>query len=167
MNCDKLNLSLRQQIQLDLIDKASQSGAAFKREENPMIEDRALRTVSRTVADNRNNSIAGPRGPVIIDDFQLLQRSADRVRNPRVTVISGSAIHAEPVTIDVTDYAEIKSHAPTTDRTDTFLSAIAGPLLAFTAAAVVAVTVWILPAPDRPIFAAGPLAGHSLLHFPR
>lgn len=133
-----------------------------------MIEDRALKTVSRTVADNRNNSIAGPRGPVIIDDFQLFQRSADRVRNPRVTVISGSAIHAaEPVTIDVTDYAEIKPHSPTTDRTDTFLSAIAGPLLAFTAAAVVAITVWMLPAPDRPIFAAGPLAGHSLLHFPR
>jgi hypothetical protein len=133
-----------------------------------MIEDRALRTVSRTVVDNRNNSIAGSCGLVVIDDFQLFQRSADRVRNPRVTMISGLAIHAaEPVTIDVTDYAEIKSHSPTPDRTDSFLSAIAGPLLAFTAAAVVAITVWILPAPDRPIFAAGPLSGHSLLHFPR
>lgn len=133
-----------------------------------MIDVRALGTVSRMVADDRNNLIVGPHGPVMTDDFQLLRRSAHRERNPRVTVISGSAVYdAEALTIDVTDYAEIEAHSPATDRTGAFLRAIAGPLLTVSAAAVVAIAVWFLPAPDRPIFAAGPLAGHSLLHFPR
>ena len=72
-----------------------------------MIEDRTLRTASRTVADDRNNFIVGPRGPTM-DDFQLLDRFACRERNPRVTVVSGSAAYdAEPVTIDVTDYERL------------------------------------------------------------
>ena len=133
-----------------------------------MIEDRAPRTANRTVADNWNNSFAGARGPIIIDDFELLQWSAPSERNPRVTMISGSAIYdVGPMTIDVTGYTEIKSHSATTGGKGAFVSAIAGPLLAFAAAAVVAITIWILPVPDRPIFATGPLAGHSLLHFPR
>lgn len=132
-----------------------------------MIDDRTLRTASRTVADDRDNFIVGPRGPTI-DDFQLLDRFAGRERNPRVTVVSGSAAHdAEPVTIDVTDYVEIKSHSATIGSTDRFLRRVAGPLLAFAAAAVVAITVSILPAPDLPAPLAGALSGHSLLHFPR
>jgi hypothetical protein len=132
-----------------------------------MIEDRTLRTASRTVADDRNNFIVGPRGPTM-DNFQLLDRFACRERNPRVTVVSGSAAYdAEPVTIDVTDYVEIKSHSATIGRTARFLCSVAGPLLAFVAAAVVAITVSILPAPDLPAPLAGPLSGHSLLHFPR
>ena len=132
-----------------------------------MIEDRTLRTASRTVADDRNNFIVGPRGPTM-DNFQLLDRFACRERNPRVTVVSGSAAYdAEPVTIDVTDYVEIKSHSATIGRTDRFLRSVAGPLLAFAAAAVVAITVSLLLMPDLPAPLAGPLSGHSLLHFPR
>jgi hypothetical protein len=133
-----------------------------------MIEDRALRTARRTVADYRNNSIAGPRGPIVIDDFQPLERFTRGEHNQRVTVVSGSAVYdTAPVMIDVTDYTEIESDSASIGRTDRFLRSVAGPLLTFAAAAVVAITISILPAPDRPTFPDGPLAGHSLLHFPR
>lgn len=102
------------------------------------------------------------------DDFQLLERFADRERNPRRTVISGSADYgARPVTIDLTDYVEIKAPPQTAKRANPFLHAAVGPLIAFAAAAVVAATLSVLPAPDRPALVAGPLSGHSILHFPR
>jgi hypothetical protein len=133
-----------------------------------MIEHRTLRTANRTVAGNENNLIIAPRGPILTDDFELLQRPGRRERSPRVTVISGTAAYgAEPVTIDVTDYAEIKDPAQTAKRTDPFLRSAAGPLLGFAAAAVVAITVSLTPASDRPVSLTGPLSGHSILHFPR
>jgi hypothetical protein len=132
-----------------------------------MIEHRTLRTANRTVADDQDNLIVGPRGP-LIDDFELLQRPARRERSPRVTVVSGSAAYeAEPATIEVTDYAEIKAPAQTAKRTNSFLRSAAGPLLAFAAAAVVAITVSLTPASHGPVSLAGPLSGHSILHFPR
>jgi hypothetical protein len=118
-----------------------------------MIEHRTLRTASGIAADHHSNLIMGP---------------AYRDRDPRVTVVSGSALYnAEPMTIDVTDYAEIKSPSAPVGKTGPFLRSAVGPLLAFAAAALLAITVSLTPAPDRSIFPDGPLAGQSLLHFPR
>ena len=83
---------------------ASESADVFKRKESPMIEHRTFRTASGTVADNKDSFIIGPRGPILIDALQLLERPAHRVRKPRFTVISGSAAYNAPtMTIDVTD----------------------------------------------------------------
>jgi hypothetical protein len=132
-----------------------------------MIERRTLRTASRTVADPQNKLIVRPRGPVLMNDLQLLERQAHRVRKPRITVISGSAGYDAPTpTIDVTDYSEIEAPAQTAKRTDR-LRSVVGPLVVFAAAAVVAITFSLTPASDGPAPVAGPLSGHSILHFPR
>jgi len=144
-----------------------QSGDVFKRKESPMIEYRTLRTASRAVGDPANQLIVEPRGPVLMDDLQLLERQAHRMRKPRITVLSGSAGYDAPTTtIDVTDYREIKASAQTAKRTDRSLSSAAA-LVAFAAAAVIAITLSLAPASDGPAPVAGPLSGHSILHFPR
>ena len=133
-----------------------------------MIEYRTLRTASRTVGDPQNKLIVGPRGPVLMDDLQLLEREAHRVRNPRITVLSGSAGYDAPTTtIDVTDYREIKAPAQTAKRTNLFPRSAVGSLIVFAAAAALATTLSVLPAADRPALVTGPLTGHSILHFPR
>jgi len=133
-----------------------------------VIEHRTLATAGGTVADRHSNIIAWPRGPISIDNFQRLERPAYRNRKPRFTVISGSAPDgAQPVKIDLKDYAETKAPPRTTKRTNPFLRSAVGPLAVLAAAAVVATTLSVLPAPDRPALVDGPLAGHSLLHFPR
>jgi hypothetical protein len=133
-----------------------------------MIEHRAIKTVSRTVADRPNKLIVEPRGPVLMGDFQLLKGQAHRVRKPRITVLSGSDGYDAPTTtINVTDYREIKASAQTAKRTDRSRFSAAGALVAFAAAAVVAITFSLTPASDGPAPVAGPLSGHSILHFPR
>jgi hypothetical protein len=123
---------------------------------------------SRTIADPRSKLIVGPRGRVLMDDLQFLERQAPRVRKPRITVLSGSAGYDAPTTtIDVTDYREIKAVAQTAKRTDRSQFSAAGALVAFAAAAVVAITLSLTPASDGPAPVAGPLSGHSILHFPR
>jgi hypothetical protein len=123
---------------------------------------------SRTIADPRSKLIVEPRGRVLMDDLQLLERQASRVRKPRITVLSGSAGYDAPTTtIDVTDYREIKAVAQTAKRTDRSRFSAAGALVAFAAAAVVAITLSLTPASDGPAPVAGPLSGHSILHFPR
>jgi hypothetical protein len=103
-----------------------------------------------------------------MDDLQLLERQAHRVRKPRITVLSGSAGYDAPTrTIDVTDYSDIKACAQTAERTDRPLRSVVGPLVVFAAAAVVAITFSLTPASDGPAPVAGPLSGHSILHFPR
>jgi hypothetical protein len=133
-----------------------------------MIERRTRRTASRSVADPQNKLIVGPRGRVLMGDFQLLNGQAHRLRKPRITVLSGSAGYDAPTTtIDVTDHSEIKASARTAKRTDRPLRSVVGPLVIFTAAAVVAITFSLTPASDDPAPVAGPLSGHSILHFPR
>ena len=155
-------------MQLDLIAMGRESGDVFKRKESPMIERRTLRTASRTVADPQNKLIVGPRGPLLMDDLQLLERQVQSVRKPRIMVLSGSAGYDAPTTtIDVTDYREIKAPAQTAKRTDRHLRSVVGPLVVFAAAAVVAITLSLTPASDGPAPVAGPLSGHSILHFPR
>ena len=144
-----------------------QSGDVFKRKESPMIEYRTLRTASRAVGDPANQLIVEPRGPVLMDDLQLLERQAHRMRKPRITVLSGSAGYDAPTTtIDVTDYREIKASAQTAKRTDRSLYSAAA-LVVFAAAAVIAIMLSLAPASDGPAPVDGPLSGHSILHFPR
>ena len=130
-----------------------------------MIECRTLRTASRTVGDPANQLIVEPRGPVLLDDLQLLERQAHRVRKPRITVISGSGGY--DATIDVTDYREIEASAQTAKRTHRALSSIVGLWVVFAAATVIAITLSLAPASDGPAPVDGPLSGHSILHFPR
>jgi hypothetical protein len=107
------------------------------------------------------------RGPTM-DDFQLLERQVHRVREPRFTVINGSAGYDRPTTtIDVTDYREIKAPAETAKRTDRPLRSVVGPLVVFAAVVVVAITFSLTSASDGPAPVAGPLSGHGILHFPR
>jgi hypothetical protein len=103
-----------------------------------------------------------------MDDLQLLEGQAHRVRKPRITVLSGSAGYDAPTTtIDVTDYSDIKAPAQTAKRTDRHLRSVVGPLVVFAAAAVVAIAFSLTPASDGPALIAGPLSGHSILHSPR
>jgi hypothetical protein len=133
-----------------------------------MIEHRTFGTASGTVADNKDSFVIGPRAPILIGAFEPLERPARGARSPRLAVISGSAAYnAPPMTIDVTDYAEIKAPAQTAKRTDRPLRSVMGPLVVFAAAAALATTLSVLPAADRPAPVAGPLSGHSILHFPR
>jgi hypothetical protein len=133
-----------------------------------MIEHRTFGTASGTVADNKDSFVIGPRAPILIDAFEPLERPARGGRSPRLAVISGSAAYkAPPMTIDVTDYREIKAPARTAKRTNPFPRSAVGSLIVFAAAAVVAITLSVLPAADRPALVAGPLTGHSILHFPR
>ena len=133
-----------------------------------MIDDRTLKTASRRAADSGDSFVIGPRAPILIDGFELRAGSQRRERGPRLTAVSGADYNAPPpMTIDVTDYREIQAPAQPAKRTDPFLRTVVGPLLAFAAAAVVAITFSLMPAPDGPAFPAGPLSGHSILHFPR
>ena len=87
-------------------------------------------------------------------------------------MLSGSDGYDAPTTtINVTDYSEIKASAQTAKRTakrtDRPLRSVVGPLVVFAAVAVVAITFSLTPASDGPAPVAGPLSGHSILHFPR
>ena len=44
---------------------------------------------------------------------------------------------------------------------------VVGPFLTLAAAATVAIAISMTPASDRSVFPAGPLSGHSIMHFPR
>jgi hypothetical protein len=155
-------------MRLDLIAMTRAKVARSSRRESPMIEHRTLRTASRAVADPANQLIVEPRGPALMDDLQLLERQVQRVRKPRITVLSGSAGYGAPTTtIDVTDYREIKASAQTAKRTHRALSSIVGLWVVFAAATVIAITLSLAPASDGPAPVDGPLSGHSILHFPR
>jgi hypothetical protein len=161
ITADKIILSRSQQIRLDLITMARER--VFQRKESPMIKRRTFGTASGTVADNKDSFFIGPRTPILIYAFEPSGEAS-----PRLAVISGSASHnAPPMTIDVTDYAEIKAPAQTAKRTNPFPRSAVGSLIVFAAAAALAATLSVLPAADRPALVSGPLSGHSILHFPR
>jgi hypothetical protein len=113
-----------------------------------MIDNPTFRIASPTVADRQSGSIVGPQ----------------------VAVISGSAHSPRTAAID--------APAHTSKKTEDLLRSAVGPLLAVATAAVaplfvaavaavVAITFSLSPAPDRPLSLAGPISGHSVLHFPR
>src|SRR5271165_4707445 len=84
------------------------------------------------VADNQNTITAGPRGPVLMQDFHLLEKLAhqNRERIPERTVhAKGSAAHGTlTVTKDVTRYTKVKALSQIGKKTEAFLrfSTVAG-----------------------------------------
>ena len=84
------------------------------------------------VADNQNTITAGPRGPVLMQDFHLLEKLAhqNRERIPERTVhAKGSAAYGTlTVTQDITRYTKIKALSQVGQRTEAFLrfSTVAG-----------------------------------------
>ena len=84
------------------------------------------------VADNQNTTTAGPRGPVLMQDFHLLEKLAhqNRERIPERTVhAKGSAAYGTlTVTKDVTRYTKVKALSQVGKKTEAFLrfSTVAG-----------------------------------------
>src|SRR5262245_49995623 len=88
------------------------------------------------VADNQNSLTAGPRGPLLMQDFHLLEKLAhqNRERIPERTVhAKGSgAFGTLTVTHDVTRYTKAKALSQIGKKTEAFLrfSTVAGELCA-------------------------------------
>jgi catalase len=88
-------------------------------------------TAGAPVADNQNSVTAGPRGPVLLQDFQLIEKLAhqNRERIPeRVVHAKGSGAYGTlTVTGDITRYTRAKLFQPGT-QTETLLrfSTVAG-----------------------------------------
>src|SRR3984885_3069538 len=84
------------------------------------------------VADNQNSITAGPMGPVLMQDFHLLEKPAhqDRERIPERTVqAKGSAAYGTlTVTNDVTKYTRVVALSQVGKKTEAFLrfSTVAG-----------------------------------------
>ncbi|KTC15650.1 catalase [Pseudomonas marginalis ICMP 9505] len=77
------------------------------------------------VADNQNSRTAGPRGPVLLDDFHLLEKLAhfNRENIPERRVhAKGSGAHGTfTVTRDITQYSRAKLFESIGKKTATFL----------------------------------------------
>src|SRR6266478_2305916 len=86
----------------------------------------------RPVPDNQNSITAGPRGPVLMQDFHLLEKLAhqNRERIPERTVhAKGSGAYGTlTVTKDVTRYTKVKALSQVGKKTEAFLrfSTVAG-----------------------------------------
>jgi catalase len=84
------------------------------------------------VADNQNAITAGPRGPVLMQDFHLLEKLAhqNRERIPERTVhAKGSAAYGTlTITQDVARYTKVKALSQIGQKTEAFLrfSTVAG-----------------------------------------
>ena len=84
------------------------------------------------VADNQNSITAGPRGPVLMQDFHLSEKLAhqNRERIPERTVhAKGSGAYGTPtVTKDITKYTKAKALSQVGKKTEAFLrfSTVAG-----------------------------------------
>jgi catalase len=84
------------------------------------------------VADNQNSLTAGPRGPVLLGDFHLLEKMAhfNRERIPeRVVHAKGSGAYGTfTVTKDISRYTKAKIFSPVGKKTEMLLrfSTVAG-----------------------------------------
>jgi catalase len=92
----------------------------------PGEEPKKLTTTSgRPVADNQNSLSAGPRGPLMMQDFQLIEKMAhfNRERIPeRVVHAKGSGAHGHfKVTKDVTRYTTAKLFSQVGKQTEVFV----------------------------------------------
>jgi catalase len=89
-------------------------------------------TAGAPVADNQNSLTAGPRGPLLLQDYQLVEKLAhqNRERIPeRVVHAKGSAAYGTfTVTNDITRYTKAKLFAEIGKETEVFLrfSTVAG-----------------------------------------
>src|ERR1700756_2511690 len=99
-----------------------------------MINKSELMTTSagNPVADNQNSITAGPRGPLLMQDYQLLEKLAhqNRERIPERTVhAKGSGAYGTlTVTNDITGYTKVAALSKVGKKTEAFLrfSTVAG-----------------------------------------
>src|SRR6266853_5937992 len=99
-----------------------------------MINKSELMTTSsgNPVADNQNSITAGPRGPLLMQDYQLLEKLAhqNRERIPERTVhAKGSGAYGTlTVTNDITKYTRAAALSKVGKKTEAFLrvSTVAG-----------------------------------------
>src|ERR1700752_3931165 len=98
-----------------------------------MAEEKRLTTASGIpVGDNQNSLTAGPRGPVLLGDFHLLEKMAhfNRERIPeRVVHAKGSAAYGTlTITKDITRYSRAKVFSEVGKKTELLLrfSTVAG-----------------------------------------
>src|SRR3954452_17900644 len=77
------------------------------------------------IADNQNALSAGPRGPLLLQDYQLIEKLAhqNRERVPeRVVHAKGSGAYGTfTVTQDITTYSKAKVFAQTGKQTELFM----------------------------------------------
>ncbi|MCW5981503.1 MAG: catalase [Bryobacteraceae bacterium] len=98
------------------------------------MNDRLTTTGGAPVADNQNSLTAGPRGPVLLQDYQLLEKLAhqNRERIPeRVVHAKGwGAYGTLTVTNDITGYTRAKLFSQVNKTTDLLIrfSTVAGEL---------------------------------------
>ncbi len=89
-------------------------------------------TGGNPIADNQNSITAGPRGPLLIEDYQLLEKLAhqNRERIPERTVhAKGSAAYGTlTITHDITKYSKASVFAQVGKKTEALLrfSTVAG-----------------------------------------
>lgn len=89
-------------------------------------------TAGAPIADNQNSTSAGPRGPLLLQDYQLIEKLAhqNRERIPeRVVHAKGSGAYGSfTVTQDITGFSKAKLFSEIGKRTDVFLrfSTVAG-----------------------------------------
>lgn len=97
-----------------------------------MTEERLTTTAGAPVADNQNSLTAGQRGPVLLQDYQLIEKLAhqNRERIPeRVVHAKGwGAFGTLTVTHDITQYTRAKIFSAVGKKTDLLLrfSTVAG-----------------------------------------
>ncbi len=96
-------------------------------------EEKTLTTASGIpVSDNQNSLTAGPRGPLLVQDFALFEKMAhfNRERIPeRVVHAKGAGAHGTlTVTNDITRYTKARLFSKVGKKTDAFLrfSTVAG-----------------------------------------
>src|SRR5260221_91149 len=115
-------------------NNSSQGGPLEKTKIQSMINKAGLMTTSagNPVADNQNSITAGPRGPLLMQDYQLLEKLAhqNRERIPERTVhAKGSGAYGTlTVTHDITKYSKASVFAEIGKKTECLLrfSTVAG-----------------------------------------
>jgi catalase len=80
------------------------------------------------VADNQNSITAGPRGPVLMQDFHLLEKLAHQNRERTVHAKCSAAYGTLTVTKDISKYTKVKALSQVSKKTEAFLrfSTVAG-----------------------------------------
>jgi catalase len=100
--------------------------------ENPKTPARLTTTGGAPIADNQNSETAGPRGPLLMQDYQLLEKLAhqNRERIPeRVVHAKGSGAYGTlTITHDITQYSKAKIFDTIGKKTDVLMrfSTVAG-----------------------------------------
>jgi catalase len=96
------------------------------------MNDRLTTTAGAPIADNQNSLTAGPRGPVLLEDYELLEKLAhqNRERIPeRVVHAKGwGAFGTLTITQDITKYTRAKVFSQVGKKTDMLIrfSTVAG-----------------------------------------